>query len=62
MYAESKMPRFFCFILPRIYRINRKFPYEILTFFAEICEFRDQRILKIGRFHRVKELCKSLFG
>ena len=27
-------------------------------FHTEICEFRDSRILKIGLFHRVKELFK----
>ena len=30
-----------------------------LVFHTEICEFRDSRILKIGIFHRVKELSNS---
>ena len=31
-----------------------------LVFRTEICKFRDWRILKIGLFHRVKELSKLL--
>ena len=30
-----------------------------LSFRTKICEFRDERILKIGLFHRVKDLLKS---
>ena len=30
-----------------------------LVFRTEICEFREYRILKIGLFHRVKDLSKS---
>ena len=30
----------------------------MLGFHTEICEFREQRILKIGLFHRVKDLSK----
>ena len=30
-----------------------------LVFHTEICEFREKGILKIGLFHRVKELSKS---
>ena len=30
-----------------------------LGFHAEICEFREQRVLKVGLFRRVKELSKS---
>ena len=37
----------------------RACPGEKLGFHTEICEFHEQRILKIGLFHRVKELSKS---
>ena len=30
-----------------------------LGFHTEICEFREQRVLKVGLFRRVKELSKS---
>ena len=30
-----------------------------LVFHTKIFEFRENRILKIGLFHRVKKLCKS---
>ena len=51
MYLECKTKRFF-----GIACLGKK-----LVFHTEICEFRKQRILKIGlfRFSRVKELSKS---
>ena len=48
-YLESKAKRFF-----GITYLGKK-----LVFHTEFCEFREQRILKIGLFHGVKELSKS---
>ena len=47
-YLESKTKRFF-----GIACLENK-----LVFHTEICEFREERILKIGLFHRVKDLSK----
>ena len=49
MYLECKTKRIF-----GIACLEKK-----LVFHTEICEFRKQRILKIGLFRRVKELSKS---
>ena len=49
MYLECKTKRIF-----GIACLGKK-----LVFHTEICEFRKQRILKIGLFRRVKELSKS---
>ena len=46
---ESKTTR-----ISAIARLGKK-----LFLHTEICEYREQRILKIGLFHRVKELSKS---
>ena len=48
MYIKSKTKRVFA-----IDCLGKK-----LVFHAEICEFREYRILKIGLFHWVKELSK----
>ena len=49
VYLEAKTKRYFA-----IACLGKK-----LVFHTEICEFRKQRILKIGLFGRVKELSKS---
>ena len=49
MYIKSKTKRVFS-----IDCLGKK-----LVFHTEICEFREYRILKIGLFHRVKDLSKS---
>ena len=49
MYLEAKTRRILA-----IACLGKKF-----VFHTEICEFRKQRILKIGLFRRVKELSKS---
>ena len=48
MYIKSKTKRVFA-----IDCLGKK-----LVFHTEICEFREYRILKIGLFHRVKDLSK----
>ena len=50
MYLECKTKRIF-----GIACLGKK-----LVFHTEICEFRKQRILKIGLFRGVKELFKSI--
>ena len=49
MYLESKPKRNFA-----ITCLGKK-----LVFHTEICDYFEKRILKIGLFHRVKELFKS---
>ena len=48
MYTESNIPRIF-----GIASLGKK-----LVFHTEICQFSDQRILKIDLCHRIKELFK----
>ena len=50
MYLESKAKRIFAMAC-----LGKK-----LVFHTEICDYSEIRILKIGLFHRVKELFKSI--
>ena len=59
MCAESKLPRLFAISCLGSIELIANFRMKYYFFFKEICEFRDKQILKIGLFHRVKELCKS---